>query len=612
MRARRDTRREARCTTFFYLFRSVSRPHIEFAYRFSRTVSAQAAVSGSANSISHMKSDHAIPPAGISRRTMPPPPPTRATTTARHALPPSPAVPAPPRGNRRYLAPSPVVPRTRQAGLFESKTWRFLSDANLLLLALVGFALVGMFYAFVWGRQRVTIRINDQETTVWTRQQSVRDVLTEAGIVWNAKDIIRPGLDQPLTSNQDVTIRLATPIVLSADGNVTEERTQATTIQKVLEENQVTLKPQDEVFLDGRLVRADAALPKFTANAGEPALFAAQAGTLHISVTRALPITINDDGAISTLLTTENTLGTALTHAGLQIYVGDSVTPDLTTPVTTGATVYIRRSRPASITVDGKTIRTRTRADTVDALLSQEGVKLEGKDYAVPAPTSPVVDNVSVSVTRVREEYITETEQLPFQTKWLPNNQLELDQRLVAQTGQMGEKNRLFKSVYENGKLISTGLEREWIAKPPQDHIINYGTNIVVRDLTLPDGSVVQYWRKIRMLATAYSAATSGKTKDHPQYGRTRLGLEAGRGIVAVDPRVINLGSNVFVPGYGEALAGDTGGRIKGKRVDLGFPEDQVEDWYRWVDVYLLTPVPPKSQLTVVLADYPVERKTNR
>jgi uncharacterized protein YabE (DUF348 family) len=410
----------------------------------------------------------------------------------------------------------------------------------------------------------------------------------------------------------NISIRLATPIVLSADGDVRERRTQASTIDQVLEENEVRLKPQDQVFLDGRLVRADAALPRFSVSAGEPALFSSASGMIHISVTRALPLIINDNGTTSTLYTTENTLGTALTRAGLQLYVGDSVSPDLTSPVTTGAAVFIRRSRPASITVDGKTIRTRTRAETVTDLLAEEGVKLEGKDYAAPAPTSPVVDYVNVSVTRVREEFITETEQLAFQTKWLPNGELELDQRLVAQTGQKGEKHRLFKSVYENGQLISTGLEREWIEKPPQDHIINYGTLVQVRDLPLPDGSTLQYWRKVRMLATAYSAATSGKTRDHPEYGRTRLGLEAGRGIVAVDPRVISLGTKVFVPGYGEALAGDTGGRIKGKRIDLGYPEDALEGWYSWVDVYVLTPIPAKGQLTIVLPDTPVERKSSR
>ena len=481
-----------------------------------------------------------------------------------------------------------------------------------MLLAFVAFALAGMVYFFVAGRERVTIRVNEQETTIWTRQQTVRDALVEAGITWNAEDIVRPALNAPLPSDGKISIRLATPIVLTADGAALERRTQATTLQQVFKENNITLKPQDQVFLDGRLVRADASLPRFAVSAGEPALFAPSSGIVHISITRALPITINDNGTISTLFTTENTMGTALARAGVQVYVGDSVTPDLTTPVTTGATIFIRRSRPASITVDGKTIRTRTRAKTLSDLLDQEGVKLEGKDYAVPALTNPVVDYVNVSITRVREEFITETEQLTFQTKWLPNAELELDQRIVAQTGQKGEKHRLFKSLYENGKLISTGLEREWIEKPPQDHIINYGTKIAIRDLTLPDGKVVQYWRKVRLLATAYTAATSGKTKDHPQYGRTRLGLQAGRGIVAVDPRVVNLGSSVYVPGYGEALAGDTGGRIKGKRIDLGFAEDSVEDWYRWVDVYLLTPVPPKAQLNIVLPDTPVERKTNR
>ncbi|MBI4671826.1 MAG: DUF348 domain-containing protein [Chloroflexi bacterium] len=488
----------------------------------------------------------------------------------------------------------------------------FSFDPNLILAALVAVVLAAMAYFFVAGLVRLNVRINDQETTLWTRQQTVGGALTEAGITWNAEDIVRPAPTAPLPADGIISIRLATPIVLSADGNIIERRTQSTTVREVLAENKIELKPQDQVFLDGRLVRADAALPSSFNGAGEPALYAPTNGTVHISVTRALPITINDNGTILTLYTTENTFGTALARAGVQIYLGDSVSPDLTTPVTSGASIFIRRSRPASIAVDGRSIQTRTRADTVAKLLSQEGIQLEGKDFAVPAPTSPIIDYIAVNVTRVREEFITETEQLAFETKWLPSAELELDQRVVAQAGARGIKNRLFKSVYENGKLISTGLEREWIDHPPQDHIINYGTKVVVHDLTLPDGSVVQYWRKVRMLATAYSAATSGKDKSHPQYGRTRLGLQAGRGIVAVDPRVVNLGANVFVPGYGIALAGDTGGGIKGKRIDLGFPEDAMEDWYRWIDVYLLTPAPPKTQLNIVLPDYPVERKSSR
>lgn len=69
----------------------------------------------------------------------------------------------------------------------------------------------------------------------------------------------------------------------------------------------------------------------------------------------------------------------------------------------------------------------------------------------------------------------------------------------------------------------------------------------------------------IQMVATAYSADCSGCD------GMTAIGRRAGHGIVAVDPRVIPLGTRLYIPGYGAAIAGDTGGAIVGHRIDLGF-----------------------------------------
>jgi 3D (Asp-Asp-Asp) domain-containing protein len=69
----------------------------------------------------------------------------------------------------------------------------------------------------------------------------------------------------------------------------------------------------------------------------------------------------------------------------------------------------------------------------------------------------------------------------------------------------------------------------------------------------------------IVMLATAYTADSAGGS------GFTAIGRRAGHGIVAVDPRVIPLGTHLFIPGYGAAVAGDTGGDIVGRRIDLGF-----------------------------------------
>ena len=54
--------------------------------------------------------------------------------------------------------------------------------------------------------------------------------------------------------------------------------------------------------------------------------------------------------------------------------------------------------------------------------------------------------------------------------------------------------------------------------------------------------------------------------------GRTASGLSVGHGIAAVDPSVIPLGTRLYVPGYGEAVAADTGGAVRGATIDLWFP----------------------------------------
>jgi 3D (Asp-Asp-Asp) domain-containing protein len=90
--------------------------------------------------------------------------------------------------------------------------------------------------------------------------------------------------------------------------------------------------------------------------------------------------------------------------------------------------------------------------------------------------------------------------------------------------------------------------------------------------------------RALHMIATAYTAGCFGCS------GVTAIGKHAGFGIIAVDPHVIPLGTKLFIPGYGQAIAGDTGGAIHGSRVDLGM--NTYGAAMRWgsrsVTVYLL------------------------
>jgi 3D (Asp-Asp-Asp) domain-containing protein len=89
----------------------------------------------------------------------------------------------------------------------------------------------------------------------------------------------------------------------------------------------------------------------------------------------------------------------------------------------------------------------------------------------------------------------------------------------------------------------------------------------------------------LHMTATAYTPYC-GKGCS----GITALGRQAGYGIVAVDPRVIPLRTRLFIPGYGTAIAGDTGRAIKGSRIDLGFNSytDAMRFGRREIIVYVL------------------------
>jgi 3D (Asp-Asp-Asp) domain-containing protein len=205
----------------------------------------------------------------------------------------------------------------------------------------------------------------------------------------------------------------------------------------------------------------------------------------------------------------------------------------------------------------------------------------------------------------VREALAIEQEFIPFETRWEPDEEMDLDRQELRQQGTTGVIKTRTRIRFENGQEVVRAVEDEWLDREPSDRVIAYGTKITVRTLETEAGPI-EYWRKISMLATPYSAATSGKAPDHPRYGITRSGLPAGYGLVAVDPKVIPLMTDLYIPGYGQALAADTGGLIKGKHIDLGYDEDQpLPDLYEWRDIYVLTPVPPADQIRYVLPNWP-------
>jgi uncharacterized protein YabE (DUF348 family) len=296
---------------------------------------------------------------------------------------------------------------------------------------------------------------------------------------------------------------------------------------------------------------------RYPALAGLPSLPSA------VRVVRATPIVIDDGGQRFTLLTTAPTVGEALLALESPLYEGDRVEPAYGTPITPDMEVVIRRAKLVTLTLNGTRLETRTQETSVGGLLAKLGLGLSGDDYAIPSPDTPIAPDMAVRVVRVSEEALVEEETIPFETLWQPVPGLELDQTVMLREGAAGVLQRDVRVRYEDGVEVSRVVRGEWVAQEPVDTLMGYGTQIVVRTLTTDFGQV-DYWRHLRMLATSYTAATSGKEPGSPGYGVTGTGLPMRRGIVAIDPRVINFFTRLYIPGYGEGLAADAGGGHQG------------------------------------------------
>jgi uncharacterized protein YabE (DUF348 family) len=483
--------------------------------------------------------------------------------------------------------------------------------ALAVMLILAGLLTVGYFQT----QTRMTLMVDGYGQPFRTHQTSVEALLKEAGLEIHQEDIISPGLEASIAEGEVLSVRRARPVAVQVDGRTIEMRTHSQTSGDLLQELGIALQPRDKVIIDGREVSLTASLPghnptsRVVSSRGGNRDWHSQGedAPLHIVIQRAVPINLDNGGTLATLYTTQATVGEALRTEGIKLYLADRVEPSLSSPISPGMRVYIQRSKPVTIQVDGRLIKTRTRGETVSEALAQEGIALLGKDYTEPSVDAPIVGDAAIRVVRVTEEMVIEQDPISFETAWQPDPALELDHQRLDQEGEDGVTKRRIHVVYEDGQEVERALEAEWVDREPTNKVIAYGTKIVLRKLETPDG-VLQYWRKIRALATSYTAATSGKSPDHPQYGITRLGLEMGKGIVAVDPTVINLKTEMYVPGYGVGVAGDTGGKVRGRHVDLGYEEGELKLWYEWVDVYLLAPPPPTNQIRWVLPGWPRER----
>lgn len=463
----------------------------------------------------------------------------------------------------------------------ESASWRWGQRWVAVLLSLS--ALIALAAGYRATLVPVILVVDGVSSSLSTHQPTVATLFADLGISLRPEDWVSPDPALALAPGMEIQIDHARPVVIVVDGRELLLYAHDEAPADLLAQAGVALDYQDRVTLQAPMVTD----PRDT--------------RLRIKVDRAKTVVLEQGGVRTDLSSHAATVGEAILDAGIKLYRADRISPDPATPLISGLHISLSRSIPVSILVDGHTLRTRTHRSRVGEVLADLGVTINGQDYTVPALEASLDEGsetgTAIEVFRVTEAVIVEQSPVPFQSEWQPDPDSEIDTQGLLQEGEPGVLERRIRLRYENGQVIERRVEGESMILAPKNRVMGYGTKIVVRTLQTEAGPV-DYWRVLRMLATSYSAGTAGVSSSSAYYGRTATGIQMRDGIVAVDPTVIPLRSEVYVPGYGVGYAGDTGGAIKGKRIDLGYSDANLKLWYRWVDVYLLTPVPDHINYT--------------
>ncbi len=386
-----------------------------------------------------------------------------------------------------------------------------------------------------------------------------------------------------------IGIQAPRAVTISVDGRELALVTTASTIGGALAEAGVSLGPRDRIRLNG--VTASLAAPLSGFRIADHAAGSRQPTAPLVSVERARRFVVYIDDLRLEVQSPAATVEELVADLGLVIREADLVEPALPTRLDAGMAIRLAPARTINVILDGQLQALYTRAATAREVLEllDLGDALVIELSHEPGDVIPAGATLVVGTLRTLREEASEPVPPPVLLEEDPN----LPRGQVRLTpGQAGEVRVLYEATYRNGILE----RREAVARVVTRAPIPARQVIGTLD-TAGSGPILAspeytgpYRRKVTVWATWYNASHGPWSREHPAYGRTATGVIVDRGICAVDPDFIPLGTRFVVPGYGLCVAADVGGGIKGWKVDLGFPESAGPNPWRTgtVDIYIL------------------------
>jgi len=333
----------------------------------------------------------------------------------------------------------------------------------------------------------------------------------------------------------------------------------------------------------------------------------------------------NDTEKTREIITEAETVDAFLTEQGIELSEDDVLSVDLSAKIYSNQVITLEKSRLVGIDTDGKIHFERTMKRTVGEFLEDAGIVLEETDVVTPSEDTVITPEMTITIVDVFED-VVEVE-IPYESITEEDSSLYVGETAVKQYGEKGIRREVYKITKSGDEENSRELISSEVVKEPvteillsgtkqKQHIIDKKESVVKENAEFkkvkedveetkaqqqaapvvnvhPKG--FSYSNVLTVNSTAYDPTLGGKKAGE---SRTASGLVAERGVVAVDPSVIPLGTRLYIESsdggaswvYGYCVAGDTGGAIKGLKVDLCFNTYQecIQFGRRTATVYIL------------------------
>lgn len=347
-------------------------------------------------------------------------------------------------------------------------------------------------------------------------------------------------------------------VTLDKDGEMIEIKTHANTVGQLLSEQEIEVSEHDNIT---------------------PSVNTPIANGLSIVWEQAKQVTIQVDQEPTVLWTTKDRVGDVLAEAGIQLAEHDEVFPAIQEELDETKQISVKKAFEVTLNDGGEEKTVWSTSTTVADFLNRENIQLNENDRVDGSLEQLVMPASIVKVVRVEKVTDVVEEPTNFAVETRKDSSLLKGREKVVQEGKKGIVSRKFEIVKENGKEVSRTLLEEKTIQKPQKKIVAIGSKVAVASASSNNKGVSVSrsnteapagGKEFYVTATAYTAYCNGCT------GKTATGINLRANpnlkVIAVDPKVIPLGSKVWVEGYGYAIAGDTGGAIKGMKIDLHVP----------------------------------------